>query len=54
VDAYPSGWIGLNIAVAVAQMAGYLLVAVLLVVSPGAFFRRTIPTVQPGYVAGPR
>jgi hypothetical protein len=49
-DAYPSGWIGLNIAVAVAQMAGYVLVAVLLVVSPGTFFRRTVPA---GLVAGP-
>src|SRR6185312_1424253 len=40
-DAYPSGWIGLNIAVAIAQMAGYVAVAVLLAVSPGGFFRRT-------------
>jgi hypothetical protein len=53
VDAYPSGWIGLNIAVAVAQIVGYVLVAVLLAISPGAFFRRTVPTAQPGYVAGP-
>jgi hypothetical protein len=51
-DAYPSGWIGLNIAVAVAQMAGYVLVAVLLVVSPGAFFRRSVRTAQSGFVAG--
>lgn len=52
-DAYPGGWIGLNIAVAVAQMAGYVLVAVLLMISPGAFFRRSVPAVPSGYVAGP-
>jgi hypothetical protein len=39
-DAYPSGWIGLNIAMAIAQMAGYLAVAVLLAVSPSGFVRR--------------
>ena len=43
-DAYPSGWIGLNIAMAVAQMAGYIAVAVLLAVSPGGFPRRTSAT----------
>ena len=39
-DAYPNGWIGLNVAVAVAQMVGYVAVAVLLLASPSAFFRR--------------
>ncbi len=38
--AYPSGWINLNLALAVAQMLGYLLVAVLLAVAPRAYFRR--------------
>jgi hypothetical protein len=37
---YPAGWVGLNIALSVAQMLGYVLVAVLLVVSPRGFFRR--------------
>jgi hypothetical protein len=39
-DAYPNGWIGLNIAMAVGQVAGYGAVAVLLAVSPGRFPRR--------------
>ena len=56
-DAYPNGWIGLNLALAVAQMAGYVAVAVLLVVSPRAFFRRTggpaRPVYRPPTVAGP-
>jgi hypothetical protein len=51
-DAYPSGWIGLNIAMAVAQMAGYVGVAVLLAVSPGGFFRRTA-VAGPGYAWQP-
>jgi len=38
-EAYPGGWIGLNLALAVAQMAGYLVVAVLLIASPREFFR---------------
>jgi hypothetical protein len=38
-DAYPAGWIGLNVALSVAQLLGYLLVAVLLGVSPRAYFR---------------
>ena len=36
--AYPNGWIGLNVAVAVAQVAGYLLVAVLLLAAGREFF----------------
>ena len=49
--AYPNGWIGLNLAVALAQMAAYVVVAVLLAASPGGFFRH--PAVAgPGY-AGP-
>ncbi|BFU48121.1 hypothetical protein [Krasilnikovia sp. MM14-A1004] len=38
--AYPDGWIGLNVGVAVAQMVGYLIVAVLLLAAPGSFFGR--------------
>jgi hypothetical protein len=57
--AYPSGWIGLNIALSVAQMIGYAVVAVLLVVSPRAWFvrretRTPVPLpVQPGYPGYP-
>lgn len=47
-EAYPGSWIGLNVAMAVAQMAGYLVVAVLLAVAPGAFFRHHTPQAQPG------
>ncbi len=47
-EAYPGSWIGLNVAMAVAQMVGYLVVAVLLAVAPGAFFRRQTPPGQPG------
>jgi hypothetical protein len=38
--AYPDGWIGLNIGLAVAQVAGYVVVAALLFRAPGAFFGR--------------
>jgi hypothetical protein len=41
VGAYPGGWIGLNIALAVAQVIGYAAVGVLLFVSPGTYFGRT-------------
>jgi hypothetical protein len=37
--AYPGGWISLNVAMAVAQMVGYVAVAVLLALAPGSFFR---------------
>ncbi|MEU2612360.1 hypothetical protein ABZ570_12365 [Micromonospora sp. NPDC007271] len=44
-DAYPAWWIPLNAAMSVAQVLGYLLVAVLLVLpATGAFFRRPTPT----------
>ena len=46
--AYPQSWIGLNVAMAIAQMVGYLVVAVLLAVAPGAFFRRAAPAGPPG------
>ena len=56
--AYPGPWIGLNVSLAIAQMAGYIVVAVLLLVSPGTFFRRGAPAPQPSaggaYVTLPR
>ncbi|MEU4692150.1 hypothetical protein [Actinoplanes sp. NPDC023714] len=38
--AYPAGWIGLNAAVAVAQVIAYIVVAFLLLLAPRAFFGR--------------
>ena len=38
-SAYPRGWIDLNLGLSVAQMLGYVLVAVLLAVAPRAYFR---------------
>jgi hypothetical protein len=46
LDAYPSGWIGLNLTLAIAQVIGYVAVAVLLLVSPGEYFGR--PPKSPG------
>lgn len=51
-DAYPPAWVGLNVALAIAQMVGYLTVGALLLASPGQFFRRgtpatPVPTVGP-------
>jgi hypothetical protein len=46
LDAYPSGWIGLNLTLAIAQVVGYVAVAVLLLVSPGEYFGR--PPKNPG------
>lgn len=51
-NAYPSGWIGLNVALALAQVAAYVVVAVLLAVSPGGFFRRPV-VAGPGYAWPP-
>ena len=57
-DAYPGSWIGLNVGLAIAQIVGYLIVAVLLVTSPGSFFGRAAkpqpdpyaqPAPPPGY-----
>jgi len=56
-DAYPGSWIPLNVALAVAQMLGYVLVGVLLLASPGTFFGRAPkplpadPFAAPGYGA---
>jgi hypothetical protein len=46
-DAYPGYWIPLNISLAVAQMVGYLVVALLLAAGTRGFFRRTAPAVPP-------
>jgi hypothetical protein len=46
-DAYPGYWIPLNVAMAVAQIAGYLVVALLLAVGTRGFFRRTAPAAPP-------
>lgn len=47
-DAYPGPWIGLNVGMAIAQMVGYLVVAVLLAVAPGSFFSRGARPAPPG------
>jgi hypothetical protein len=55
--AYPSSWIGLNLSLAIAQMVGYVIVALLLFAARGAWFGRgpaapSGPFVgQPGYAA---
>lgn len=41
VDAYPSAWITANVGLAIAQVVGYLVVALLLFLSPGEFFGRS-------------
>jgi hypothetical protein len=55
--AYPGGWIALNVALSVAQMAGYAVVALLLLLSPRAWFHRGAaaapPPVQPGFPGYP-
>jgi hypothetical protein len=50
--AYPGGWIRLNVALALAQVLAYVVVAVLLAVSPGEFFRRPVVP-GPGYAWPP-
>ena len=47
-EAYPGPWIGLNVAMAIAQILGYVVVAVLLAVAPGAFFGRGAAAAPPG------
>jgi hypothetical protein len=51
-DSYPASWIPLNVALAIAQMLGYLVVATLLAVSPGGFFGRGTPSVSPNRSSG--
>jgi hypothetical protein len=43
-SAYPTGWIGLNIGLSIAQMFGYAVVALLVGVGTGGYFRRGHPT----------
>lgn len=52
-DAYPGSWIAMNITISVAQMLGYVLVAVLLLVSPGTFFGRAAKPLPPDPFAAP-
>jgi hypothetical protein len=52
-QAYPKSWIGLNITLSVAQMVGYAIVAVLLLISPGQYFRRSASTTPPAPAAYP-
>ena len=52
-EAYPGGWIPVNIALAVAQMLGYVLVGVLLLASPGTFFGRAPKQLPPDPFAAP-
>jgi len=52
-DAYPGSWIPLNVALAVAQMLGYVLVGVLLLASPGPFFGRAPKPLPPDPFAAP-
>jgi hypothetical protein len=54
-DSYPGSWIGLNVGLAIAQMAGYTVVALLLLAARGAWFGRgpATPTQpHPGYAPG--
>ncbi|GAA3963381.1 hypothetical protein [Actinoplanes auranticolor] len=53
-DAYPGSWIPLNVALAIAQMLGYVLVGVLLLASPGTFFGRAPKPVPPDPFAAPQ
>jgi hypothetical protein len=46
-NAYPSSWIGLNLSLAIAQMVGYVIVALLLLAARGAWFGRG-PAALPG------
>ena len=52
-DAYPAGWIGLNVGLAIAQIVGYAVVAVLLFASPGTFFGRPPERQKPDPFAAP-
>jgi hypothetical protein len=51
--AYPESWIPLNIALAVAQMLGYVLVGALLLAGPGPFFGRAPKPLPPDPFAAP-
>ncbi|MFI5495351.1 hypothetical protein [Actinoplanes sp. NPDC051859] len=56
-DAYPDSWLTLNVGLGLAQLVGYVLVAVLLLVAPREFFGKAPKPAQPapfvpGAVAG--
>ncbi len=53
--AYPGGWVGLNVGLSAAQMLAYVVVAILLLISPRAFFGRPIgqPVPPPYGTPGP-
>jgi hypothetical protein len=53
-EAYPGSWIPLNVALAIAQMLGYILVGVLLLASPGTFFGRAPKPLPPDPFAAPQ
>jgi hypothetical protein len=50
-QSYPKAWIGLNLTLAVAQMAGYLVVALLLIAARSTWFGRGPAPQQAGYAA---
>lgn len=52
-DAYPGGWISANIGLSVAQIIGYVIVGILLLSAPKAFFMKTVPVAPPAYGYGP-
>lgn len=52
-DAYPGAWIPLNVAVSIAQMFGYVVVGVLLLMAPRAFFGRAPKALPPDPFAAP-
>ncbi|MET8151902.1 hypothetical protein ACIBSW_37145 [Actinoplanes sp. NPDC049668] len=52
-DAYPGSWLGLNVVLCVAQMAGYVIVGLLLLAAPGTFFGRAPKSLPPDPFANP-
>ncbi|WP_203803707.1 hypothetical protein [Actinoplanes couchii] len=52
-QAYPSGWITLNFAVAIAQVVGYLVVGALLMVAPREYFASAPAFLAPGQFVAP-
>ncbi|GID95178.1 hypothetical protein Adi01nite_45900 [Amorphoplanes digitatis] len=52
-DAYPGSWFGLNVVLCVAQMAGYVVVGMLLLAAPGTFFGRAPKPLPPDPFASP-
>jgi hypothetical protein len=52
-EAYPGSWVGLNVSLSVAQMAGYLVVSLLLLAAPGTYFGRAPKPLPPDPFAAP-